>query len=289
MTDNTSRRERVPLNSVERAAAGAVAVVLFVISVWIVVNPPDRTEALVGCENVAAGCLVTVDGDMTTFAAALAAFGAAAGLIALLGVRFTSLKAGGVELTYEAKTAGLPVAQPQPPAGDRRPIDDQAAGIDERRPRSTDASPLEVELHAGLGTELGVVPVAIATLDSPMNQGQARVLRDYQSARRVSQKGWFLTHILGPAKSPGQKYSVAIKVTPHDQSATGEVRAARFYLGRAWGHQVFEGSRGADGRFGITTEAYGAFLALCEVEFTTGERILLDHYCDFEMGALVAP
>ena len=51
---------------------------------------------------------------------------------------------------------------------------------------------------------------------------------------------------------------------------------------------MFQGLRGADARFGITTEAYGPFLALCEVEFTTGERILLDHYCDFEMGALVA-
>jgi hypothetical protein len=96
-----------------------------------------------------------------------------------------------------------------------------------------------------------------------------------------------LTHILGPAKSPGQRYSVAIKVTPHEGRATREVRAARFYFGRAWDHQVFDGRRGTDRRFGITTEAYGAFLALCEVEFTTGERILLDHYCDFEMGALV--
>jgi hypothetical protein len=95
-----------------------------------------------------------------------------------------------------------------------------------------------------------------------------------------------LTHILGPAKSPGQKYSVAIKVTPQ-KKATGEVTAARFFFGRAWGYRVFEGQRGADGRFGITTEAYGPFLALCEVEFTDGDRVLLDHYCDFEMGALV--
>ncbi len=149
-------------------------------------------------------------------------------------------------------------------------VEDESVGIEKRHVQPTGTSPLRVELHAGLGRELGVVPV------------------DHQSARRVSQKGWFLTHILGPAKTAGQRYSVAIKVTPHDSSATGEVRAARFYLGRAWGHLVFQGLRGADARFGITTEGYGPFLALCEVEFTTGERILLDHYCDFEMGALVA-
>ena len=128
--------------------------------------------------------------------------------------------------------------------------------------------------------------MAVASLSSPMNQNQAPFLRDYQGARRISQNGWFVTHVLGPAKSPGQKYSVAIRVTPHSDKATGEVVAARFYLGRAWGHQVFQATSGADGRFGITTEAYGAFLALCEVEFSTGERLLFDHYCDFEMGSL---
>ena len=146
---------------------------------------------------------------------------------------------------------------------------------------------MRVDIRTGLGTELGVAPVAVASLDSPMNESQGAFLRDYQGALRTSRKGWFLTHILGPARSPRQKYSVAIKVTPH-RDATGEVRAARFFFGRAWGYRVFDGERGADGRFGITTEAYGPFLALCELEFTSGERLLLDHYCDFEMGALVS-
>ncbi|HEY9376833.1 MAG TPA: pYEATS domain-containing protein, partial [Jiangellaceae bacterium] len=247
------------------------------------VNPPDRTVALVGCENAADGCLVSVDSDATTFAAAVAAFAAGIGLIALLGVRFTSVKAGALELSsrYDATTAGLPTATPQPPPERAVAGDKPEAGL------MAAESPVEVELVTGLGAELGRVPVAVASLTTPMNRGQADFLRDYQSARRASQQGWFLIHILGPAKSAGQQYSVAIKVSPH-RKATGEVRAARFYLGRAWGHQVFDGLRGSDGRFGVTTEAYGPFLALCEVEFTTGERILLDHYCDFEMGPLVA-
>jgi len=111
-------------------------------------------------------------------------------------------------------------------------------------------------------------------------------LRDYQSARKVSQHSHFLTHILGHATQSGQKYSVAIRVTPH-KDATLRVKSASFYLGRSWGNKTFEGRRGPDGRFGIATEAYGPFLALCEVEFDDGSRILLDHYCDFDMGALL--
>ncbi len=65
------------------------------------------------------------------------------------------------------------------------------------------------------------------------------------------------------------------------------MRSASFFFGKRWGNKVFAGRRGADGRVGIVTEAYGAFLVLCEVEFESGRRILLDHYCDFDMGALL--
>ena len=289
MTDADERREKERLTPKERGAASFVAAVLLVIAVWMILDPPDRTEALGGCRSEADGCLVTVDSDVTTIAAALFALAAAAGLIALLGVRFTSVKAGGVELSkkYDEKTEGLATADQQQLAGDEvSGTDTQGRSAGSGDLEDIAESPVRVEIREGLGTELGVVPVAVASLDSPMNASQGRFLRDYQGALRNGRKGWFLTHILGPAKSPRQKYSVAIKVTPH-RSATEEVRAARFFFGRAWRYGVFEGEQGADGRFGITTEAYGPFLALCEVEFTSGERVLLDHYCDFEMGALV--
>ena len=111
-------------------------------------------------------------------------------------------------------------------------------------------------------------------------------LHDYMSARRVSQNSHFLTHILGPATRPGQKYSVAIRVTLHED-ASRQVTSATFYLGPARGNTVFAGTRGPDGRFGIATEAFGSFLALCEVGFDDGSGILLDHYCDFDMGSLL--
>jgi hypothetical protein len=279
MADTDKQRERERLTRTERTAASIAAVLLLAIAVWMILDPPNRTVALQGCKRAADGCLVTVDGDPTTIAAALFALAAVAGLVGLLGVRFTSVKAGGVELSkYEEKTEGLPTAvQEEPPSGDAQ------------RDRSTEdtESPVRVQIRAGLGTELGIVPVAVASLDTPMAKSQAAFLRDYQGALRNSRNDWFLTHILGPARSPRQKYSVAIKVTPHNEPEA-QVKAARFFLGRAWGYRVFDGKRGADGRFGISTEAYGPFLALCEVEFTTGERVLLDHYCDFEMGALIS-
>ena len=274
MTDVDKRAERERLTPTERTAAGIAAVVLLLIAAWMILDPPDRTVSLEGCRSAADGCLVTVDGDLTTIAAALFALAAAAGLIGLLGVRFTSVKAGGVELSkYEEKTAGLPTAERQ-----QLPDGDEESG--------SDTQGVESPVREESGTESGVLPVAIPSLDLPMNPSQAGILRGYQKALRKAHKGWFLTHILGPAKSPRQKYSVAIKVIPH-RSATEEVKAARFFLGRAWGSRVFNGKRGADNRFGITTEAYGPFLALCEVEFKSGDRVLLDHYCDFEMGALI--
>jgi len=88
----------------------------------------------------------------------------------------------------------------------------------------------------------------------------------------VSQRSYFRTHILGPATRP-EKYAVAIRVTPHEDT-THQVTSATFYLGRSWGNKTFTGRRGPDGRFGIATEAFGSFLALCEVEFDDGSRIL---------------
>src|SRR5881396_2112573 len=130
MTDGDARREREPLTQNERTAAGFAAVVLLGIALWMILDPPDRTVALGSCKSAADGCLVTVDGDMTTIAAGLLALAAGAGLIALLGVRFTSLKAGGVELSkYEEKTAGLPtVVEQQPLAGGESGDDTQGRG-----------------------------------------------------------------------------------------------------------------------------------------------------------------
>jgi hypothetical protein len=185
LTGTSERREQEQLSPKERAAAILAAVVLSVIAVWLVLDPPNRTEALQGCRSKADGCLVTVDGDVTTIVAALFALAAAAGLIALLGVRFTSVKAAGVELSkraYEEKAAGLPTGgkQERLDGDEDRENETRAAGADTGEPEENRESPVRVDIRRGLGTELGVVPVAVASLDSPMNPSQGAFLRDYQ-------------------------------------------------------------------------------------------------------------
>lgn len=58
-----------------------IAVLFLGSAVWITLFPPDRTVALSGCQSKGPDCLVTVDGDTTTLAAALLALAAVAGLI----------------------------------------------------------------------------------------------------------------------------------------------------------------------------------------------------------------
>jgi hypothetical protein len=278
MPDTSSKSEAAPLNRTERSVAAIAGLVLFAVALAIVIAPPQRRVALSQCQDAAAGCIVSVDSDLTTFASVLVAAGAAAVLLALLGIRFNRVKVAGTELTYDQATEGLARAAPAT-AGE---VDPSVPAVKE----NLEDVPVKVELRKGLGEILHAVPIAVTELTRPMREVDPSFLRDYQSARKISQHSHFLTHILGPATKPGQKYSVAIRVTPH-RDATRQVKSATFYLGRSWGNSVFEGMRGPDGRFGIATEAYGPFLALCEVEFDNGNRILLDHYCDFDMGSLL--
>jgi len=269
------------LNIAERLIAGTVGVGVLVVALVIVVTPPQRRVALAQCPNAAAGCIVKVDSDLTTFAAVLGVAGAVAILLAILGIRFNQVKVPGVDLghkVYEEETAGLPRAV-QAAEGE--------GGSAPTTVESQKTVPVEVDIKEGLGEVLHAAPIAVAKLTSYMRDVDPSFLRDYQSARKVSQRSYFLTHILGPATQPNQKYSVAIRVTQHADSIS-QVKSASFYLGRSWGNRTFEGRRGPDGRFGIVTEAYGPFLALCDVEFEDGSRILLDHYCDFDMGSLLS-
>lgn len=267
------------LSASERIIAAVVGVAILAVALFLVVSPPQRRSALAQCPNAEAGCIVNVDGDVTTFAVALAGVGAIAVLLGLLGIRFDRLKFAGTELGFEKETAGLTQAKPA----------DKDQGSGESPPDSAPSPedvPIQVEIRKGLGERLHAAPVAVTKLTRPIREVDPPFLRDYQSARKVSQHSYFLTHILGPATQAGQLYSVAIRVTPHKDTDRA-AKSATFYLGRAWGNRTFEGRRGTDGRFGITTEAYGPFLALCELEFDGGDRILLDHYCDFDMGSLL--
>lgn len=311
-----SQLKAADLSTPERLMAATVGVALLAAAIAILVWPPSRHVALAQCRDASAGCIVSVDSDQSTFATALAAIGAVVALVGILGIRFNRFKVAGSELSrdYEDETAGYPEATQtkpqadpptrQPPSaafGEDSTADPSAGARVEPKTESgeeahgegraiNEAAQITVEIQEGLGESLKApapVPIAVTRLTQPMRDVDPSFLRDYQVARKVSQHGFFLTHILGPAKSRGQMYSIAIRLSPHKDQDPWQVKSASFYLGRSWGSRVFEGQRGVDGRFGITTEAWGAFLALCEVEFNDGSRILLDHYCDFDMGSLL--
>jgi hypothetical protein len=279
MVKGLDKGHATPLTWPERVVAGLSGLAMIGVAYYLVVAPPGRLVALNQCSNAAAGCVVRVDSDLTAFAAVLAGIGAAAALIALLGVRFNRVKLlGTTELAFDQQTEGLAHAEPTITSEEDEDTEGSQDGGDDS---------LKIEVRTGLGQRNRTAPIAITRLSRPLSAIDPDTLRDYQSARKVSQHGYFMTHILGPATHPNQKFSVAIRVTPH-KTPTVEVKSATFFLGRAWGNRAISGRPGPDGRFGMITEAYGPFLALCAVEFTDGSRILLDHYCDFDMGSLLA-
>ena len=67
--------------------------------------------------------------------------------------------------------------------------------------------PVKVEVREGLGDLLHAVAVAAAELTRPMRDVDPPFLRDYQSARKVSQRSHFLTH-------PGLCHKAWSDVTP---------------------------------------------------------------------------
>jgi hypothetical protein len=118
------------INRAERFTAGVVGLVLLAVALEIVVAPPQRRVALGQCPDAAAGCIVSVDSDLTTFAAVLVAVGAAAVLLALLGIRFNRVKVAGTEFGYEKRLKGWhaprwpPMGRqtdPSPPPSSRAP------------------------------------------------------------------------------------------------------------------------------------------------------------------------
>jgi hypothetical protein len=117
-----------------------------------------------------------------------------------------SVQVAGTEFTYDKETEGLTRAAP----ADDGEVNPSVPAVKE----SPEEVPVKVEVRKGLGEILHAVPVAVYELTRPMHEVDPSLLGDYQSARKVSQHSHFLTHILGPAARSGQKYSVAIRVTP---------------------------------------------------------------------------
>ena len=120
------------LTTQERLIAAGIGAVLIVLARALVFMPPDRTQAIDGCNPTGdTECTVDVDGDINVFAGVLAALGGAALLVGLLGIRFSSIEAGGVKLggqSFDEATKGLAPAQPASGCGRPRPADRRRGG-----------------------------------------------------------------------------------------------------------------------------------------------------------------
>jgi hypothetical protein len=247
------------LSKRERQLAGGAGVVLLVAAVWLVVWSPDRTVVVDGCTpSDSVQCTATVDGDFGTFAAVLVAAAAIAILVALLGLRFTRIKAGGIELEQLAK--GLKEASPE-----------TAAENDD----VPDALPDEA-----LTRDEAPKPMAEQTADE-LNAERSEIYRQHH--------GYFLSHVLGRPTRAGQQYRTAIFLVGHRTPVNRDtVEKATFFLGQKWGSRPVEGSWSDRGDLGIVTEAFEPFLVVCEVTLKkTGARFRIDHYVDFSHGVLL--
>ncbi len=262
--------ERRYLSKGEQWVAATVGALLIALALLLVILPPNRTEAVDGCSpTTARKCTISVDGDSTVFAGIVAALGGAALLVGLLGIRFSSIEAAGVKLggqSFDDATKGL------------APAEQASAVVAPATP--TDAAPTPPPAELATSGEPVVLP-------APMAATETSVLDEYRYRVYRRNRDVFLAHLLAPPTQPGQTFRVAVFLTGHGQPVTAEkVTSAVIYFGPHWGSRRYTASWSPDGKLGVVTEAYGPFLALCEVTFADGARILMHHYVDFEMGVL---
>jgi hypothetical protein len=119
---------------------------------------------------------------------------------------------------------------------------------------------------------------AVPRAAGPWSPEQWNKLRaaEYEKTREI-----FLVHSLAPSVVPGQRYDIFIYLKKHWSDDLSEVESAQFYLGRWWGHKVFDvPNKGGD--IGIKTSAYGPFLCVCRVMFKDGKEAFLQRYVNFD-------
>ncbi len=104
--------------------------------------------------------------------------------------------------------------------------------------------------------------------------------------------GLFLAHIYKHSTVPEMQFDVTIFIMrhrtgdPHSPYKQGfvDIKDATFDLGPSWRPNMVSVTNDR-GFIGITTSAWGTFLATCEVTFTDGKPpVILHRYIDFEMA-----
>jgi hypothetical protein len=107
--------------------------------------------------------------------------------------------------------------------------------------------------------------------------------RYYQPNRNIH-----LVHRIAPSDLPGMLYDIELYIVPHRGATLAALDHVEYYFGRHWRNKVFIVNDRARS-FRITTSAFGAFMCTAELVFTDGERVMVNRYVDFEMGAIGLP
>lgn len=94
-------------------------------------------------------------------------------------------------------------------------------------------------------------------------------------------RGVFIAHVIEPSAKPNQDFDVFIYLVRHGESDLSDIKFVEFFFGRYWDNRVFPAVLN-NGFIGVTTSAYGTFLAVCKVTFVDGTEVLIDRYIDFE-------
>ncbi len=138
-----------------------------------------------------------------------------------------------------------------------------------------------------------------ATIDPKVTIADERKLIPSWTEKRneiyLRNRDFFLVHVLEPSKQPHQKFDIFIFLVRHEGvlkhegiDFSIEIDYAEFFLGKTWGNRVFKVQNEGKGKpIGLSTSAYGTFLAICRVVFKDGYEVILDRYIDFEMGKQV--
>ena len=126
--------------------------------------------------------------------------------------------------------------------------------------------------------------------------GERKLIPSWTEKRNeiyLRNRDFFLVHVLELSKHPHQKFDIFIFLVRHEGvlkhegiDFSIEIDYAEFFLGKTWGNRVFKVQN--EGKpIGLSTSAYGTFLAICRVVFKDGYEVILERYIDFEMGKQV--
>ncbi len=105
--------------------------------------------------------------------------------------------------------------------------------------------------------------------------------------RRQASQEVFLAHELYLTARRRNRYDAVIYLRGSAGRGISHVESARFFLGKVFGEEPFEGKRLSDKRLGITVKVRGEFFCTCEVTFVNKERVLLERYIDFGMARVI--